>query len=147
MTDGTKRSRHRLWIIVLAIPPLLIVGGIVALNIWAKHTFVSQEYRFRLHDSPPFLTEVVALKCGRDALSADGYDAARWGVIEVDRPHFSANRTKAPDGTTDVYLSRNQLDPKKGVLVFHSKDDERRIRFVNVEIQGDTVSCWISQPK
>jgi predicted ribosomally synthesized peptide with SipW-like signal peptide len=90
-------------------------------------------HRFELSESPPYLTEGLALEKARETLRLDGLDNAHW------MPHPDG-RTKAPDGRTDQFMGRNSINSNNGVFLFTGGTNEPA-RFVSVELHGNVVVC------
>jgi hypothetical protein len=99
-------------------------------------------HSFRLDTRPPFLTDDLAVAKAREALAVDGYDLADW------LPHED-RRTKAPDGSPDLYLARNGINPNSGYIMFvdGSKQARNPSRIVEVELKGDHIECHVVIPK
>jgi hypothetical protein len=91
---------------------------------------------FELSESPPFLTEELALEKARETLRRDGLDTAHW----MPRPD---GRTKAPDGRTDQFMGRNSINGNRGVFLFSGGANGLE-RFVSVELHSNLVVCQSS---
>ena len=138
-----RKYRRRLtWLVVAATLPL---GLLLALR-WAEQRwragFLGPSQAFTLDASPPFLTDALAVEKARETLALNGYDLTAWKPRE-DR------RTHAPDGSADVYLVRNSIDPNVGSVIF--VDETRRAtnpgRSVDVELVGNRLTCQVVYPK
>jgi hypothetical protein len=130
------RVGWRIWVPVAAV--LLFVGvGWLAL-VGFKQGMVGPRREFVLSDRPPFLTDELALTKARETLALDVPDPTAW------RAHPD-NRTAAPDGRRDEYLSRNGLNPNLGTVVFRGPGGQSR--FVSVELVGDKVVCQSARGK
>src|SRR5262245_16518594 len=111
------RVPRYVWISLVAI--MLLIGA-VALWAWAfEQALVGPRHEFPLTERPAFLTEELALTMAREALARDGFDPAEWQV-RLD------NRTSAPDGRRDQFLSRNTINPNQGSIVFEGPTNRRR---------------------
>jgi hypothetical protein len=128
--------RWRIWVPVFA---ALVGVAWVVLSVAAFHRgLVGPPREFTLADRPLFLTEQLALVKARATLALDGLDPADWQAYPDDR-------TAAPDGRRDEYLSRDGLSPNLGSVMF--RGPRGQIRFVSVELAGDRVICQSSRGK
>ncbi len=128
--------RWRIWVPLVAI--LLVVGaGWLGLRSFAR-AMVGQRHEFALPDRPPFLTDELAVAKAWEALALDVPDPGAWQV-------HPDNRTVAPDGRRDEYLSRNGINPNHGMVIFRGPGGQSR--GVSVELLGDRVVCQSSRGK
>ena len=97
---------------------------------------------YHLRPAPAFLPDALALEKARETLARDGYDAAAWDPSEEDR-------SGAPDGTRDRYLSRNADNPNYGTILFHdrTRTQQNPARIVHLELKGDRLECFVVLPK
>jgi hypothetical protein len=97
---------------------------------------------FDLDVRPPFLTDDLALEMARRTLAIDGYDLSVW-LPRAD------GRTKAPDGSPDLYLARNGVNPNSRGIAFvdRSREAYNRSRIVDIELKDDHVECRVIIPK
>src|SRR5688572_233180 len=92
-------------VIFLAVGLLLL--GIVSVPYLIHRSVQSRigpQHVYELPEEPKFLTEELAMERARETLALDGLDAAAWQPVPDDR-------SKAPDGRTDQFLSRNTITP------------------------------------
>ncbi len=130
------RVRRRIWLGLLAV---LLAVGVAVLGLSAfKRSLLGPRHEFPLPERPAFLTEDLTLAMAREALSRDGFDPAEWQAIPD-------NRTSAPDGRQDQFLSRNQINPNQGSVIFRGPGS--RARCVSVELVGEQVVCVSSWGK
>lgn len=132
-------------VLVLALPLALLAGARVTLNWVDRHIKESRSgplHTFPLGQTPAFLTDELAFTKAQEALTLDGYDLSVWQV-------FLDGRTKAPDGSIDVHLARNTINPNDGCIVFfdQSGKDANPTRIVQIELKGDSVECRVIRPK
>jgi hypothetical protein len=123
--------------------PVALLGGVLGIGHWVKHSRSGPVHAYQLQPIPRFLTDDVAVEKARHALALDGFDAFVWQPSKDDR-------TKAPDGTPDVYLVRNSLNPNDGWIMFRDttrKDDPKATRIVTVELKGDRLDCVVVRPE
>lgn len=128
----------------LAVGSVLFVPCFFAFSWWycvvyypRKNTIVGPVHTFPLNPAPQFLSDTLAVEKAKEAITRDGYDLAEW------RPREDRRGT-APDGTPDVYLSRN-ADPKLGSIIFERQDGKYLPRIlVNVELIGNEVQCQVN---
>lgn len=124
------RLRKRVWLPVLA---AVTVVGLGRLWLYAfERALVGPPHTFVLAEQPAFLTEELALAKAREALAREVSDAEAWAPVPDDR-------TAAPDGRRDEYLSRNGTNPNQGSFVFRGPG--KRSRGMSVELVGDRVVC------
>jgi len=127
--------RWRIWVPLVAVL-LVVVAVWLGLSAFER-ALAGPRHEFALADRPAFLTEQVALAKAREALALDGLDPTEWQA-------HPDERTTAPDGSRDEYLSRNGLNPNQGSLAFRGPGGQR---FLSVELAGDRIICESSWGK
>jgi hypothetical protein len=115
----------------------LLLLGVAAVSYIAHRAVQSRigpQHVYELAEQPKFLTEELAIAKARETLTRDGLDIAAWQPVPDDR-------TKAPDGRTDEFLSRNTITPNHGSIMFTNGTGTR---FVSVELDGRRLVCQTS---
>jgi hypothetical protein len=129
------RVRRRSWLTAFAI--LVAVGAAWRVTAFERSR-IGPRHQFAVSEPSAFLTEALALAKAREVLALDGLDPSEWQAHPDDR-------TAAPDGRRDEYLSRNSLNPNRGSVQFRGPKDQ--VRFVSVELAGGQVVCQSSRGK
>jgi hypothetical protein len=109
--------------IIIAVAALVLVSTLVGGGLWAInrsfHAAIERRFgpvhRYPLKSEGAFLTDSRAIALAREVMSLDGYAPAHWEPLE-DR------RTKAPNGTPDIYIARNESEPNRGTITFRCTD-------------------------
>ena len=117
---------------------LLAVAAVPYAVHHAVQSRISPQHVFELTESPPFLTEGLALAKARETLTKDGFDITVW------QPQRDG-RTLAPDGFPDEFAVRNSMNSNRVVLAFTNASASTR--FVSVELAGRRVICQSSLGK
>jgi hypothetical protein len=124
---------------------LLLVAGFIRLDrAVTRHiheTRVGPTHSFALGSTPAHLGDEVALAKAREAMALDGFDPSVWKPVPDDR-------TAAPDGTRDQWLSRGG-DANGGTIRFFDETGKAANpgRIVDVVLVGDHVECRVIEPK
>jgi hypothetical protein len=122
-------------IIFLAVGFLLLgIASVPYLIHRSVQSRIGPQHVYELPEQPKFLTEELAMERARATLARDGLDPAVWQPVPDDR-------SKAPDGRTDQFLSRNTITPNHGSIMFTNSTGTR---FVSVELDGRRVVCQTS---
>ena len=143
---GIRTGKHLAKTGLLVGVPVAFIGGFIILNgwvnRWVKDSRSGAPHTYRVQPVPPFLSEDLAVAKARQSLARDGYDLSVWKPSRDNRSH-------APDGTPDVYLVRNTLNPNDGSIVFvdTSSRDQNPSRIVSVGLKGDQLECTVVTPK
>jgi hypothetical protein len=116
-------------------------ASIAALSVGYHRRSMQEQptYVFHLENTPPFLTDGVALEKAREAMTQGGFDGTAWQPVED-------KRSLAPDNTPDQFLGRNSSNPNRGVIVFVSETD-RHAMAVTVCLDGNRVVCQLTRSK
>jgi hypothetical protein len=105
---------------------------------------VTRGFTYYLPDTPPFLSEQLALATAQQALSQVVPDRTTWTPIE--NVFFKAS--VAPDGTPDVSLIRDvRTNANAGSILFESTQHTNKVWAVNVQLQGNRLSCTVSRAR
>ena len=126
--------------------PLAVISGFITLTRWFDQRVEDSRsgplHTYQIRPVPQFLTDDLAVAKARQTLALDGYDVSVWQPSEDDR-------SKAPDGTPDVYLVRNTINPNRGFIEFldTNRTDRNPSRIVTVELKGEHVECQVLLPK
>jgi len=112
---------------------LLAIAAVPYLIHRSVQSRIGPQHVYDLSEQPQFLTEELAMERARDTLTRDGLDAT-WQPVPDDR-------SKAPDGRADQFLSRNTITPNHGSIMFTNGTGTR---FVSVELDGRRVLCQTS---
>jgi len=99
-----------------------------AIDLGPLHTFV-------LEQTPEFLAESLAIEKAQEAMRRDDFNLLEWEIAEDDR-------SQAPDGSQDKYLSRNTLNPNDGCLMFVN-NVQSQVRSVRIQLHGSEVRCQV----
>ena len=130
----TRRNRIR-----LALGAILV--GLFGIA-FALHAYMMALTRpnhvFELTEQPAFLTDSLAVEKARQTMTIEGFDPTEW------QPKAD-ERTTAPDGARDKFLSRNGINPNSGSILFTRQDGAGR--FVHIELDGNRVVCRSSHAK
>jgi hypothetical protein len=116
---------------------LLAVASVPYLIHRSIQSRIGPQHVYELPEPPRFLTEELAMERARETLTRDGLDVAAWQPVPGDR-------SKAPDGHVDQFLSRNTTTPNHGSIIFTNSTGTR---FVSVELDGKRVICQASVGK
>ncbi|AMV28872.1 hypothetical protein VT84_31050 [Gemmata sp. SH-PL17] len=140
--NNKKRLRRAILVSAILVLPLFVVGAAWWVSRTIQSSLLGPVHTFQIANSPPYLTDVLAVEKAKEALALDGYDLSRWAPRE-DR------RSTAPDGTPDIYLARNGINPDNGYVVFERKEGEPSAPrpSVTVELRGNQMTCQVCQPK
>ena len=93
--------------------------------------------RFTISPYPrakPFLTDDRAAAIGREVMSRDGFPESAWKLMSDDR-------TKAPDGRPDQFLTRNTINANQGYVYFRCENSPTPQRFVNIEQRDGEITA------
>ena len=116
--------------ILLALIAIGVVGIVFALN-QTIESGSGPVHRFPLLEGETFLTDERAAAIGREVMNRDGFPEAEWKLASDDR-------SKAPNGRPDQFLTRNTIDPNQGYVSFYSGNSAR---FVSVELRDGTITA------
>lgn len=131
-------SQRRIWLGAIAAFMLALVLFVIWGYRRVQSHLIGPEHSLALRAIEPFLSESMALVYAREALQLDGFNPEEWEV-------FLDDRTTAPNGVKDRFLSRNGLNPNRGMIRF-TKPDAIDL-FVTVEVIGERVICHVSRGK
>ena len=122
--------RRRLLIIASAGLALVVVGvgGIFFAINRAIDSRSGPVHRFPVSAGETFLTDDRAATIGREVMNRDGFPEPAWKLMTDDR-------TEAPDGRPDRFLTRNTINPNRGCVSFHCDNSPTPDRFVNIELR------------
>ena len=128
--------RRRLVIIASICLTLIVVGvgGILLAINRAIDSRSGPVHRFAVPAGETFLTDDRAAAIGREVMNRDGFPESAWKLMNDDR-------TKAPDGRPDRFLTRNTINPNQGSVYFHCDDSATPQRFVNIELRDGEITA------
>jgi hypothetical protein len=115
---------------------LVIIGAgatLVAVQ-RAVESRTSPVHRFPLPAGETFLTDDRAASIGREVMNRDGFPQSAWKVMTDDR-------SKAPDGRPDRFLTRNTVNHNQGSVYFHCDNSPTPQRFVNIEFRDGEITA------
>ena len=99
---------------------------------------------YTLPGAPWFLTEDIALDKATKSISYAGLNTNEWKVTRTP----AKQQTRAPDGSTDVFLLRYETaNPNAGLLVFECADTNQPAVSVHVQLYFQQVTCSFSIPR
>jgi len=127
---------QRRLLIVTGIILTLIVVGIAGVLLAVNHAIDARSgpiHHFAVPAGETFLTDERAAAIGRDVMELDGYPKSTWTLMTDDR-------TKAPDGRPDQYLTRNSINANRGFVYFYSASSPTPQRFVNIELRNGEIT-------
>ena len=110
------------------------VGGLLLAINHAIDSRSGPIHRFSLPAGETFLTDDRAAAIGREVMNRDGFRESDWKLMNDDR-------TKAPDGRPDQFLTRNTINPNQGSVYFHNANSPTSQRFVNIEVREGTITA------
>jgi hypothetical protein len=127
------------WIAAVVLLLVAFYLASLAVTRQIERSLSGPRHTFQLSSAPAFLTEELAAKKATEAMRLDGL-GERWRMEPL-------RRTKAPDGTPDVYLYR--YDPKSGIIDFYYDPytDPGQRRIVSVELSGSQITCEVDRGK
>jgi hypothetical protein len=126
--------RRRL-VIITSISLALIVVGVGGILFAINRAIDSRSgpvHRFPVAAGETFLTDDRAATIGREVMKRDGFPESAWKLMTDDR-------TKAPDGRPDQFLTRNTINPNQGSVYFHCDNSAAPQRFVNIELRDGQI--------
>jgi hypothetical protein len=125
-----RLMRRRLLIIASAGLALIVVGvgGILFAINRAIDSRSGPVHRFLVPAGEAFLTDDRAATIGREVMNRDGFPEHAWKLMTDDR-------TKAPDGRPDQFLTRNTINPNRGYVYFRCDNSPTPQRLVNIELR------------
>jgi hypothetical protein len=126
-----RKFKRWAFIFLFGVAVIVAMIVVIALNVGRNSMTVTLDRR------PQFLSDALAIEKAKEAMHRAGYDA-RWEPL-------GEGRTVAPDGTRDVYLLRNALNPNLGTISF--LDEGNRKRIVQIELDGDRLTCEVIMPR
>ena len=117
-------------------------GLVEGIDRWAKASRSGPVHVYHLRPAPPFLPDAVGLEKARETLARDGYDLDAWQPWEDDR-------SAAPNGARDRYLSRNAYNPNHATILFRDRTGTQPnpTRIVQLDLKGDRLECFVVLPK
>jgi hypothetical protein len=113
---------------------LVGVGGILFAIKRAVDSRSGPVHRFPVPAGETFLTDHRAVAVGREVMNRDGFPESAWRLMTDDR-------TKAPDGRPDQFLTRNTIDPNQGSVFFYCADSPTPARYVNVAVRNREITA------
>ena len=137
-----KLNRVALPTILILLLSALGIGGLCALVRHWENSRAGPLHVFQLPSAPAFLTDDLALARAKETMALDGYSMAIWQPMED-------GRTKSPNGSPDIYLSRNSINPNRGTIQFWdpTMKQPNPSRLVVLEMEGDRLECRVIIPK
>ncbi len=128
--------RRRVFIIAgtLMAIAVLTVGGMLYAIHRAENARLGPVHRFPVLAGESFLSDERAVEIAREVMKRDRLPESAWKLMEDDR-------TKAPDGRPDRYLSRNLDDPNIGMIAFYSDHSQTPTRYVNLEFRNGEITA------
>jgi hypothetical protein len=128
--------RRRLLIIASICLTLIVVGlgGILLAINRAIDSRSGPVHHFPLPAGEAFLTDDRAAAIAREVMNRDGFQEVAWKLMTDDR-------TKAPDGRPDQFLTRNTINPNQGSVYFYSENSRTPQRFVNIELRDGEIAA------
>jgi hypothetical protein len=93
--------------------------------------------KYTLPVAPPFLAENVAMAHALRALADSGTDTSLWVAVKVEQ----TQRTRAPDGTRDIFLFR--MGPNVGTIRFRHSDSTNSLRTIHLQLGRDDIWCSV----
>ena len=129
--------KNRTWTAILISSLLACWGCDAGKGGGSARPGVGEQHVVALPDSPKFLTEETALSAARVTLDLDRLWRTNWHLVPDDR-------TAAPDGRRDAFLTRNTANPNRGVIMF---TNGASTRFVSVELQSNLLFLQCSRSK
>ena len=131
-------ERNKLWFVVggvaLGVIAMAFVAAIPAIREAQAERRCGECHVFAFTNQLTFLPDDLALRKAFDALAVQGFDTNNW------QPE-TYSQTKAPDGTTDRFLSRNVINDHSGIIKLTNVDG--KYRYVQVSLGTNTVECVV----
>ena len=128
--------RRRLLVIATTLLALVVIG-VGGILFAIKHAIDARSgpvHRFPAPAGETFLTDDRAAAIGREVMNRDGFPESEWKLMTDDR-------TKAPDGRPDQFLTRNTINPNQGYVYFHCNDSPTPQRFIQVELRDGEITA------
>ena len=128
--------RRRLLIIATTLLALVVIG-VGGILFAIKHAIDARNgpvHRFRAPAGETFLTDDRAAAIGREVMNRDGFPESEWKLMTDDR-------TKAPDGRPDQFLTRDTINPNQGYVYFRCDDSPTPQRFIQVELRDGEITA------
>jgi hypothetical protein len=118
---------------LMALAVLAVGGMLYAIN-RGMNARLGPVHRFAAPAGESFLTDERAVVIAREVMKRDRFPESAWKLMEDDR-------TKAPDGRPDRYLTRNLNDPNDGMIYFHCDNSPTPQRFVHLEFRNGEIAA------
>jgi hypothetical protein len=110
------------------------VGGILFAINRAIDSRSGPVHRFSVPAGETFLTDDRAATIGREVMNRDGFPESAWKLMTDDR-------TKAPDGRPDQFLTRNTINPNQGYVYFHCDNSPTPQRFIQIKLRDGEITA------
>lgn len=140
----TPPRKPRVWLFwLLVLGPFVACGLYFLLLQWALvwHR-TSKEHFYSLEETPPFLSEALALEKAKATLAAEGYAPADWEPDLYDA-------ARAPEGPPDRWFHRSTAAGDRGVFYFQRRGDLKPRQvcelIVRVELRGKQIVCQVQR--
>lgn len=115
----------------------IVVGGRYLLHRFARleRSFSNAPRTYSLDAPASVLSESLAVATAKRVMIDEGYDLSQWQL--------------APDTrfSTPQQLLNQGDDKRFGEVTFTNPADPRRLRFVNLEIDGAVIRAQVTKPK
>jgi hypothetical protein len=118
---------------LIALAALTVGGMLYAIN-RGMNARLGPLHRFPASAGESFLTDERAVVIAREVMKRDGFPESAWKLMEDDR-------TKAPDGRPDRYLTRNLNVPNDWMIYFHCDNSPTQQRFVHLEFRNGEITA------
>jgi hypothetical protein len=128
--------RRRLLILASIVLTVVVVGvgGILFAINRAIDARSGPVHHFPVPAGETVLTDARAATIGRDLMNRDGFPESAWKLMTDDR-------TKAPDGRPDQFLTRNTINSNQGYVYFYCENSPTPQRFVNIGFRDGQITA------
>jgi hypothetical protein len=128
--------RRRFLAIATVVLALIVIG--VGATFFAINRAIESGsapvHRFPVSSGESFLTNDRAAAIAREVMNRDGFPESAWRLMNDDR-------TKAPYGRPDQFLTRNTINLDQGCVSFHCESSPTPDRFVNIELRDGEITA------
>ncbi len=118
---------------------ILLISAPAAIDRWVADASSEPARTYRISKEIPYLTDNIALHFATKLMNDEG-NVDGWLPLE-DR------RTKSPDGTPDVYVARNSINPNRGYICFRRAGDGQLQVQMEYDSDTHTIECQLWYPK